>query len=64
MDAKSCNLGNLIQDFLVAKQIEGKTQDILDFYRQNLQRIQWWLESINLDGDVQQITVQGVGKRR
>jgi len=43
MEAKNCELEQLIQDFLVAKQVEDKTQKTLTFYGQNLNRILWWL---------------------
>jgi site-specific recombinase XerD len=38
-------LMDLIQDFLISKEIGGKTEATLDFYRSNLHRFIWWLEN-------------------
>ena len=43
------------QEFLTARQVEGKTQDTLDFYRGNLGRIQWWLKTNKLPLNAKQI---------
>jgi site-specific recombinase XerD len=44
-DSIQGELVDLIQDFLISKEIGGKTKATLDFYRSNLHRFLWWLEN-------------------
>jgi len=49
-------LRQIKEDFLVAKQAEGKTEDTVAFYRENLERILWWFGSFRLVQYVEKIT--------
>jgi len=56
----SPTLVELEERFLVAKQVEGKTEKTVAFYRQNLDRIAWWLQhNVNITG-IEQITPDGL----
>ncbi|NQS88770.1 tyrosine-type recombinase/integrase [Patescibacteria group bacterium] len=41
------DIEKLIQNFLIAKQVEGKSKATLSFYSQNLTRFLWWLKENN-----------------
>ena len=49
-----------IDEFLLAKQVEGKSQDTLDFYRDNLGRFLWWLKHTNIRLDLKSIDVNTI----
>jgi len=44
LPAASSQLRTIIDDFVMAKTVEGKTKDTIEFYRSNLYRFIWWLE--------------------
>jgi len=44
MPPQNSQLEHIIDDFILAKTVEGKTKDTIDFYRNNLYRFLWWLE--------------------
>jgi integrase/recombinase XerD len=44
MPAGSSQLKGIIDDFVMAKTVEGKTKDTIKFYQSNLYRFLWWLE--------------------
>lgn len=50
-------LAKYIGNFLLAKQVEGRSPDTLDFYRQNLFRFLWWLQNNNIRLDLASIDV-------
>jgi site-specific recombinase XerD len=50
------NIGNSIDEFILAKQVEGKTPATLAFYRQNLERYLWWRKSQRLSQDLESVT--------
>jgi transcriptional regulator with XRE-family HTH domain len=52
------SLKPLFDEFLVAKQVEGKSTATLDFYRQNLERFLWWAQQNNVPQEVQKIQVR------
>jgi len=61
MDAKmsGCNAQELaaaVDDFLTARQVEGKTTATLNFYRENLGRFLWWVKTRHLDCCIDTIT--------
>jgi hypothetical protein len=51
------DLKKQIDYFLLAKQVEGKSQDTLDFYSQNLGCFLWWLGLNNIPFDLKSIEV-------
>jgi site-specific recombinase XerD len=54
------DLKKQIDYFLLAKQVEGKSQDTLDFYSQNLGRFLWWLGLNNIQFDLESIDVNTI----
>lgn len=41
--ARGSQLSQLVESFILAKSVEGKTKDTIEFYRSNLARFLWWL---------------------
>ncbi len=56
MDMKKHEPRQIVHDFLVAKQAEGKTEAAVKFYRENLGRILWWFDVFNMVQFVEEIT--------
>jgi site-specific recombinase XerD len=54
-EKKASNLRSYIQNFLLAKQVEGKSEATLIFYRENLDRFIWWLGQNNFKEDTNSI---------
>ena len=52
------NIKHFVEDFLIAKQVEGKSPATLAFYRQNLKRFLWWLQQNSVSQDIHKIQVQ------
>ena len=55
---RDTGLEQLVRDFLVAKQVEGKTPATLSFYQQNLERFLWWLRTYATSSNIDDIDVQ------
>jgi len=52
------NLEHLAQDFLNAKETEGKSPATISFYKQNLERFLWWCKNEGRSLDVHEIDVR------
>jgi len=52
------NLKQLVGNFLIAKQAEGKSPSTLAFYHQNLERFLWWAQQNGIPHDVHRIQAQ------
>lgn len=52
------NLEEQVQQFLIAKQVEGKSPVTLNFYRENLGRFSWWVQHNRVSLDISKIQVQ------
>jgi hypothetical protein len=50
------DLGEKIEEFLTARQVEEKTAKTLAFYRDNLRRILWYFTTNNLPMNIKEIT--------
>jgi site-specific recombinase XerD len=58
MNTQQHNLEHLVGDFLIAKQVEGKSPATVSFYKQNLERFLSWLKYDKLSLDVREIDVR------
>jgi site-specific recombinase XerD len=56
MEGEEMGIREVIEQFLVAKEVEGKTPATLDFYRDNLGRFHWWLEVSGVGPELRDIT--------
>jgi len=56
MDAKKTSLKQASQNFLIAKQAEGKSKDTMSFYGENLERIIWWFDTFRPVKFIEEIT--------
>jgi integrase/recombinase XerD len=56
-EKEGLDLQKHIQNFLLAKQVEGKSPATLTFYRQNLGRVLWWLEHNHIREDMKSLDV-------
>jgi site-specific recombinase XerD len=56
MAEKKMSLQELVADFYLAKQVSGKSQKTLDFYKQNLSRSLWWFSTQLVELELSQIT--------
>jgi len=45
MKGEDLGIKELIEQFLVAREVEGKTRATIRFYQNNLERFLWWLET-------------------
>jgi site-specific recombinase XerD len=52
------NIKHFIEDFLIAKQVEGKSPATLAFYHQNLERFLWWIQQSALSQNIHRIQTQ------
>jgi site-specific recombinase XerD len=52
------NIRHFVEDFLIAKQVEGKSTATLAFYRQNLERFLWWSQQNGGSQDIHRIEAQ------
>ena len=52
------NIKHFIEDFLIAKRVEGKSPATLAFYRQNLERFCWWSEQNGVSQNIHRIQAQ------
>ena len=55
MSTRTATLESLLQNFLTAKQVEGKSKATLAFYRDNLTRFLWWLHDNSRIQEVRRI---------
>ncbi len=49
------NIRHSVEDFLIAKQVEGKSPVTLAFYRQNLKRFLWWMQQNGVSQNIHRI---------
>jgi site-specific recombinase XerD len=54
---KALSLPKILADFLLAKQVEGKSEATLLFYRENLGRFLWWLGQNKIEEDIKSLDV-------
>jgi len=56
MPPDSSQLQSIIDNFILAKQVEGKTNDTILFYRNNLHRFLWWLNHEGISATLKELT--------
>jgi site-specific recombinase XerD len=57
-NAKLTSVREVVDRFLVAKQLEGCAKDTIGFYGENLARFLWWCERNGIPDGVSRINVQ------
>ena len=55
---KDTGLELLVRDFLVTKQVEGRSPATISFYEQNLRRFLWWLGTESISSKIDDIDVR------
>lgn len=58
--AENSQLKRVIDNFILAKTVEGKTKDTIDFYQSNLYRFLWWLNHEGISATLKELTTNTI----